>query len=213
MCIHNPSFDVEVMAFADSQVEFARRVSDLGLGEKMDSFVKNGVKCFADLAFSSDYIQHGPNSELFTKDLVVPILGSDSSPLRPALRRLFVESHTLAAADLKRRVDPGVQEANPRLPQVKREKRRSDLEKRLPGVFMDGENDPSHKLLDFAHKMFEENTITYLAWQHLTKRSAETGLFGPCQFGRRDGGPECAHRHRLPLAVCVEAPRDGHGHC
>ena len=85
------------MAFVDSQAEFARRVSDLGLGEQMDSILQEGIKCFADLAFA-------PDSELFVKDLVISILGSGSSPLRPALRRLFVESYTLAAADLKRRV-------------------------------------------------------------------------------------------------------------
>ena len=131
-----PSFGVEVMTFVDSQVEFVRRVSDLALGEKMDSFEKNGIKCFADPAFASDYIPQGPNSELLTKDLVVPIVGSDSSPLRAALRRLFVESYTLAAANLKRIVDPGVEEANPQLPPVEREKRRCDLEKPLPVVFM-----------------------------------------------------------------------------
>ena len=38
---------------------------------------------------------------------------------------------------------------------------------------MEGECDPSHKLVDLAHKMFEENTVNYLAWQHQTKRSAE----------------------------------------
>ena len=107
MCIRNPSFDVEVMAFVDSQVECARRVSDLGLGEKMDSFVQ-GAKCFADFAFASDYISQGPNSELFSQNLVAPILGTVSRPLRPAIRRLFVESYTIAAADLKR-VDPGVE--------------------------------------------------------------------------------------------------------
>ena len=108
MCIGNPSFDVEVIAFVDSQVEFAHRVSDLGLGEKMDSFV-HSAKCFADLAFASDYIPHGPNSELFSPNLVAPVLGTGSRPLRPALRRpLFVEIYTLAAADLKR-VDPGVE--------------------------------------------------------------------------------------------------------
>ena len=215
---HNPRFDVEVMAFVDSQVEFAQHVSDLGLGEKMDSFVKNGIKCFADPAFAPDYTPPGPQSELFTKDLVVPIWGSDSSPLRSALRRLFVESYTLAAADLERPVDLGVEEANPRLPPVEREKRRSDLEKRLPGVFfVDGENDPSHKLLTSPTRCSRRTPLHTWHGAELPgvkqENHLESGLFGPCQGGRRDGGTECAHRHGLLLAVCVEASRDGYGHC
>ena len=108
----------KVMACVDSQAEFARRVSNHGLGEQRDSFLQEGMKCFADLAFAPDYIWQGANSELFVQDLVIPILVSGSSPLRPALRRLSVESYTPAAADLKRRVDPGVEEASPRLPPI-----------------------------------------------------------------------------------------------
>ena len=94
------------MALLDSAAEFASRATELGLGAFVERLAEIGVKTMADLAYCTDYTPGSTDVELFNTDLLMPVLGEPASPHRPALKRLFVEAYTLAASDLKRKMDP-----------------------------------------------------------------------------------------------------------
>ena len=80
----------------DSQAVFQARVRELGLQAHSERFAAAGWTTYSNLAFSTGYARGNADEELFNREVIV--LG------RPKLRRLFVESYTLAAADLRRRV-------------------------------------------------------------------------------------------------------------
>jgi len=161
------------MALIDSAAEFAKRVGELALDPFLQNMRGLGISTFGELAFSTDYVPGAGSSELFNKEVVIPVLGTEDNPKRNALRRLFVESYTLAAADLRRKTEPRTDETVEKLPAAEREQRRGELAQRLGGVILQGELEPSHRLLDLAHGLYDENVVKYLDWHVLTKREQE----------------------------------------
>ena len=161
------------MALIDSKSEFASRVADLGLSEYENKFTEMGIETLASLAYFTDYVPGAGDPANFNKELIVPLLGEEAHPKRSAIRRLFVEAYTLASADLRRKAEPKNEDVVEKLPPAEREARRKALAERLCGISLTGELDPSHRLLDQAHALWEENVVKYLDWSCLTKRDQE----------------------------------------
>ena len=87
----------------DSIPVFKQRCHDLGLGPCYAAMVSAGWDTLAKFAFSTSYTPGGAaGDDVFLKDVVRPVIGSDEGPEKPLLRRLFYEAFTLAAADLRR---------------------------------------------------------------------------------------------------------------
>ena len=84
-------------------------------------------------AFATTLNPAAPSDDAFNTDIVVPILGSSSRPKKLALRRPFIESYTMATAELQRRRDPRPTDTPRALPATDRELRRKRLVDRLPG--------------------------------------------------------------------------------
>ena len=61
----------------------------------------------------------------------------------------------LSVADLRRRTEPKTHDAMD-------ESRRDVLEKKLNGLTLTGELDPSHRLVNLAYQMCEKNVVVYL---------------------------------------------------
>ena len=123
-------------------------------------------------------------AELFTKNVVVPILGDETHIRRNSLHRLFTEAYTLAAGDLSRRCDPTAAEVKAKLLPGEREQRRSNLSNRLEGIKMHGEHEPSMTLINRVHEMYEENALLPLLWTVLTKRETRVKVPKPKTCGR-----------------------------
>jgi len=157
----------------DSSAEFFARVTELQLAEFKEKFEEIGVKTFGELAFATSFSAGSPDETKFQTELVIPVLGDEKHPKRGALRRLFTEAYSLAASDLQRRTEGRAEDAPVRLPTAEREARRAELQSRIPGVRLDGEYDPSHKLLDLAYELWDQNVIKYIAWENCTTRRQE----------------------------------------
>lgn len=157
----------------DSTAEFSARAVELGLGEQVAKMKDLNIKSFADLATSTDWAPGSGHSEVFINDVVVPILGDKDHLLKNCLRRLFLESFTLFAGDLKARTEHRGEDVPLKLPTIERESRFRALQARLPGTTLTGELEPSTRLIDLAHAMFEDNVVRYIEWPALTKRSDE----------------------------------------
>ena len=114
-----------------------------------------------------------PEGQEFETSIIVPGLGAADHADRSALRRLFFEAYTLAAADLKRRVEATSEDAPRRVPTAEREERRSRVQARLTGLELKGELDCSNRLIDLAIEMYEEDAIRYVGPEEATKKEME----------------------------------------
>ena len=161
------------MALIDSVPQFVARLKELELNEFADKFKSIGATTMATLAFCVDYIPGASNPDVFTKEVLIPVLGSATHEKRAAVRRLFSEAYALSAADLRRRTEPKTDDAVSEMPLEERESRRDVLEKKLNGLTLTGELDPSHRLVNLAYQMYEKNVVVYLDWSKLTKRDQE----------------------------------------
>ena len=96
------------------------------------------------------------NLSLFAMDSALKVvlkatLGADedSGPSR----RLFYESYALAAAELRGRLDRSEDLGRRKLRVLERSERQSDQKRRLTGLVLEGELEPSDGLMDFVYSL------------------------------------------------------------
>ena len=91
------------MSALDSEAVFRARLHDFHLAGLVQDFVDKGWTTFGNFAFASAYVPGtGAAEDAFVSDVITPLLGGDPADARkPAVRRLFYEAYTLAAADLR----------------------------------------------------------------------------------------------------------------
>ena len=138
LCFSPPSLWVPCGSFLgmalDSAASFAARVRDLGLGELLPRFEELGWCNMGTLAFSAGS-PGAPSSEAaFDERVVIHLAGSSATPQAANIRRLYYEATTLAAADMRRRMDRVDDDTIPPLPTEEQEARRARLQARLIGV-------------------------------------------------------------------------------
>eukprot|EP00973_Karenia_brevis_P050674 7038576-Karenia_brevis.AAC.1 len=87
----------------ESVAYFKQRVLALGLAEHYDVMVAQGWSTMGSFAFAANHIPGNSDESSFIAEVVTPVLGMDSHPLKSALRRLFLDSYTAMAADAQRK--------------------------------------------------------------------------------------------------------------
>jgi hypothetical protein len=60
----------------------------------------------------------------------------------------------------------------------------SEQKKRLTGLVLEGELEPSDSLTDFVYSLYEENRLQYVQWERCSKKDAEVS--GPSSSSRQD---------------------------
>ena len=181
---HRVSVSPAIFMALDSTATFESRVRDLGLGGIFDRFVDLGWTTLGALAFSAG-TPGAPSSEAaFDERVVGPLVGTTASSQAALVRRLYFEATTLAAADMRRRVDRVDDDTVPQLPTEEREARRSRLQARLVGLEITGELDPSPSLIHAAHTMSVSGMVKYVPWETCTKFSQEAYLQPKRKQGR-----------------------------
>ena len=165
------------MANLDSEAVFAERALELGLLQaELDVLKAAGWASYARFAFSCHYSPGQADDQPFQRMAArVTGVGAAEPPedRLPVIRRLFWESFTLAAAEMKARVDRREDDAPRKLAAPERTARHSEQQKRLVGILIEGEREPSFSLIDRLVQMAEENVLRYIAWQDCPKREQE----------------------------------------
>ena len=154
-----------------AHVDSLDRVKELGLGDSYEELKRFGYATFGRLAFASTFAPGVSDGALLENDLVIKVLGASSHPDACVLRRLFYEAHTLVAMDLRRTVDSRDDDQPRKLPTSEREARRKTLQAKIPGVTLEGELDPSNRLQDLAHDMFDQNVLRHIDWRTAPKET------------------------------------------
>jgi hypothetical protein len=165
------------MSMLDSAAVFAARAQEMGMApEEMERLKAKGWNTFALLAFACSYMP-GQADDVSLRKLGAAICGTGAEEppesRMPIIRRLFFEAYTLAAADLRSRVERRDDDAPRKLAMAERSQRNRDQELRLSGVSLDGEREVSHALVDLIVQMSEDNALKYVRWEVCTKRDAE----------------------------------------
>ena len=167
------------MALVDSVAEFVARVLALQLGDFAVKLAERGIDTYATLAFAINFTPRGDDA-VFVNKLAILVLGSEDHLKEPAWRRLFVEAYTLTSANLARKA---------KLPTAERESRRKRLQDPLPGLKLEDQLDPSHRLIDAAHEMADKNVVLFID-STTTEKVWKTDSAGYLkEFEERSRGP------------------------
>ena len=105
------------MSLVDSAPVFKARCLSIGLAETViDSLHDKGWDTHATFAFSCSYIPGSGDDAAFVTKVIEPLLGSADHADGAKLRRLHFESYTLAAAEMKRKVESAEGQPPAKLP-------------------------------------------------------------------------------------------------
>ncbi|CAE7311611.1 gpt [Symbiodinium sp. CCMP2592] len=158
----------------DSEATFAARATELGMErDLLDLFVKNNVKTMGALAFVSPY-QIGQADEKPLLEALKALIGRDltAKELIP-VRRLWFEASTTVMGELKQKVERNDSAEPVRLAIAERTTRLDEQKKRLVGVCINSESEPSHRLVDVVFQQGADQQLTWLPWEKLTSRAHE----------------------------------------
>ena len=159
----------------DSEAVFESRATEIGLDAAEIGRAKTiNVATFGKFAFAANYTP-GQADETPLLRLMARICGADPAPADrvPLVRRLFFESYTLAAADIRSRLEKREDDQLRKLAQAERAARYTAQTNRLTGMDLVGELERSHALVDLLFQLVEENQLKYIRWDQCTKRDQE----------------------------------------
>ena len=159
----------------DSEADFKARAKEIGLIQpEIDSLDRLNYNTFGKLAFASNFVP-GSNDDTALKFLASEVLGADPPPAArlPLIRRLVFEAYTFAAADLRIRVDRKEDDGPRRMAVAERTARYEEQKRRLSGIELMGELEPSYALIDLVYQMSEDGQLRYVRWEQATKRDQE----------------------------------------
>ena len=164
------------MSTVDSQAVFCDRALSCGLSEALIARLKeDGLASFAKLAFCCSYTPGGGDDQALIAVLTQLNGGNQASAgVASSFRRLFFEAFTLAASELRSRLDRSEDSGPKKMPVPERVHRYNELQKRLgSAIRMESELEPSDALVDLCCSQHEENRLQWIPWEKLTKRDAE----------------------------------------
>lgn len=179
MCVPSPksSASQEMAATVDSTAVFSGRLRDVGLAaDDIERFVAGGIDTHAKFAFAVNY-QPGAADDTAFIALVNRLLPDGDAPA-PAgkiacARRLFFESYTLCAAEMRAKLDQPTDAAPRKLAAAEREHRRAEQQRNLSGLALTGELEVAHSLVDLLVQQYEDNELRYVEWSKCATRAQE----------------------------------------
>ena len=161
-------------SIVDSKAHLLKRCSDVGMSERATTqLVQNNLDTMGKLAFSIG--QPGqPLDNAEFENYARNTLGALMSQADAAVvKRLVFEGHTLVLGQLRELVTDPNAAANRKLPAIEREHRMADLKRRLTGVVLERQLEPSHELLELMMQQKESNQLNYVQLERCTSREWE----------------------------------------
>jgi hypothetical protein len=162
------------MASVDSEAAFEQRLREvMPTAAVRGAIVNAGIRTFSGLAFASGTPQNPPTDDAFRAfaDGILPVRYDMAT--YSSFRRLHFEASTLVVAQLKSRVTGDPDEGKQKLPIVEKQARLENQKRRLIGVEIEGELQPSFQLVDAVNNMIETNTVQWIAPSRATSRDQE----------------------------------------
>ena len=156
---------------ADSKAVFADYAKTVHVpNEFFEKMISFGWDTFANFAFATNSFTQPP-PELFQKEVLDKLLGPDNDThvAKPAIRRLFFMSYTIAAQEAASMAAPSSTPSKYHMNSIDREvelKRVAEEQKR--NFKVEGHNCPSNLLVDFAYDVLKGPLVRIVPWEICT---------------------------------------------
>ena len=163
-----------VMALVDSTAAFEQRLNEvITNAAARAAILAGGIRSFSTLAFASGTPQSPPSDDAFRNfaDGILP--AGYNMATYSSFRRLHFEASTLVVAQLKQRATGDSDEGKLKLPIVEKQARLTDQKRRLAGIDIEGELQPSYALVDAVNNMIESSSVLWIAPSKATSRDQE----------------------------------------
>ena len=162
------------MSLTDSEPNFRARATALGLTDDLvEALCNNGVNTLAKYAFSSSYVPGNSDETPFVTAMTTAIGADPSLGQLASLRRLFHEAYSLTAAELKHSVERVEDMPVKKLAQPERADRLRRQQSKLKGIRIEGQLEPSDRLVDLAVSLYEENRLQHIELSRCTSKEQE----------------------------------------
>ncbi|CAE7235845.1 unnamed protein product [Symbiodinium sp. CCMP2592] len=165
----------------ESEAAFKQRCAeaskDATLHTKLEA---QGIRCFKTLAFAIGSPQQPPTEAQFD-EFSVKVYGAAPTMGQTAiLRHLHFEATTLVVQTYRDMVtnDPSDPSHTRKVPVPEKRARLEFQRRRLSGMEISGELEPSHQLLDIANQQYESGVLTWIPASKCAKREAEVLALG-----------------------------------
>ena len=157
---------LNMTSIVDSEAYYERRLREMGMTDAgVRIILRPGPTTYGKLAFA-----HGqPGVPLDEASLGAMANLGDTA----VLKRLLFESHTLVLAQLKQQVVDPDGSSSRKMPPVECEARMESLKRRLPGVVVERQMEPSHSLLESCIQQCETRQLKFLSPEKCTSRQWE----------------------------------------
>ena len=202
--LHKSTSDLEIssfpaMAHTSSEAVFADRCAELGLEALLPELKTRGWGTLGGFAFACAWNPERPDQDFTAK--VANVLLDQDDPRLPALRRLYFEAFTEAAAEMKRRIE--ISDATParRLAAPEREKRRAALLDKLPNKRMPVYLEAGETLVDTVVAMYDDRVLTYIHPENCPSRTMELEAKEPGKPWKAVKVPGLADHKPDPMAL------------
>ncbi|CAK9014226.1 unnamed protein product [Durusdinium trenchii] len=150
----------------DSKAAFAERAKAVGVSEThVAPLSGKQLDTFGAFAFISSFQPGGTDETPFVRALGAALQVNPTAFTEAELssfRRLYYEAHTLAMGDLRSRLERKDGEAPRKIPMAERSQLLDLLKQELPGITIDLQLEPAHKLVDMVKQQVEDNCIRFL---------------------------------------------------
>ena len=168
------------MSLVESNAAFIQRCSEIDpTGNVSTLLAAQNITTFSGMAFAMGTPQSPPTDAQFTT-LATTVFGAGFTLGQTSLlRRLHFESTTLMIASVKQRVDGEAADkadSVKKIPIAEKRHRMEQQARRLTGINLSGEMEPSHQLLDLTNNILETGALIWIAPSRCTKRSDEVQL-------------------------------------
>ena len=162
------------MALVDSEAAFEQRLREVVANAAARLAITNsGIKTFSALAFAVGTPQTPPSDDAFRGFADRVLQPGYDMATYSAFRRVHFEASTLVVAQLKARVTGDQEDGKQKLPVIEKQTRLADQKRRLLGVDIEGEMQPSYHLVDTVNNMIETNCVQWISPSKATSRDQE----------------------------------------
>ncbi|CAE7377990.1 NaCP60E [Symbiodinium sp. CCMP2592] len=165
----------------ESEAAFNQRCAEASKDATLHTkLVAQGIRCFKTLAFAIGSPQQPPTEAQFD-EFSVKVYGAAPTMGQTAiLRHLHFEATTLVVQTYRDMVthDPSDPSHTRKVPVPEKRARLEFQRRRLSGMEISGELEPSHQLLDLANQQYESGVLTWIPASKCAKREAEVLALG-----------------------------------
>ena len=175
-------------SLVNSTAAFRAFLNEIGLQALVHKFVEEGWETYGDLGFACSA---PADPQKIQEEIIDVLIGVEPKPtgdgakdeeakqkwlalkkLVPRIRRAWSTANQLAASDATR-LATNDQEPLVKLHPVERETRRKALADRITGFSLNGELDPSTRLVDRLSTILQTGLVKYVPWARCTSARAE----------------------------------------